>query len=334
MVLLNKDKTFASAEKMKVRAKLNNVDRGVQRKDPRMISSTVTMDKGPVDFKSRISEHGGHILALSTRDVFTLPPTASIMEAIKAMTERKFRRVPITDAGTKRLVGIVSSVDIINFLGGGSKNLLIEKRHKGNLLAAINEELKEIMDYNVTFLYDHANFSEALKIMLEQNIGGLPIVNEEKQLVAIFTERNAVELMSGLVTNLAVKEYMTRNVTMATTDTSIGQAAKIMVENGIRRLPVVKDGIFAGMVTASDIVHFLGRGDAFEKLVTGNIHEAFDQPVGAIVSRNLVWTGPETDMGIALEIMLENKIGSLPILEAGIMRGIITERDFLRAFEL
>lgn len=331
---MNKNKTLASTEKMKVQAKLNKVDRGVLRKDPRMINSTVTMDKGPVDFKSRISEHGGHILALSTRDVFTLPPTASIMEAIKAMTERKFRRVPITDAGTKRLEGIVSSVDIIDFLGGGSKNLLIEKRHKGNLMAAINEDLKEIMDYDVTFVYDNANFSEALKIMLEKNRGGLPVLNEEKQLVAIFTERNAVEMMKGLVTNLTVEDYMTRNVTMATTDTTIGQAAKTMVKNGIRRLPVVKDGIFAGMVTASDIVHFIGGGDAFEKLVTGNIHEAFDQPVGSIVSRNLIWTGPETNMGMALEIMLEKKIGSLPILEAGIMRGIITERDFLRSFEL
>lgn len=331
---MNKNKTFASAEKMKVHAKLNKVDRGVQRKDPRMRSSTVTMDKGPVDFKSRISAKGGHILAFSTKEVFTLPPTASIMEAIKAMTEKKFRRVPITDAGTKRLVGIVSSVDIINFLGGGSKNLLVEKRHKGNLLAAINDELREIMDYNVTAVEGQTSFSAALKIMLEKNIGGLPIVNEEKKLVAIFTERNAVEVMSGLVTNRKVEDYMTRNVTMATTNTPIGQAAKTMVENSIRRLPIVKEGIFTGMVTASDIVHFLGRGDAFEKLITGNIHEAFDRPVGSIVSRDLVWTTPETNMGTALEIMLEKKIGSLPVLEAGIMRGIITERDFLKAFEL
>jgi CBS domain-containing protein len=38
-------------------------------------------------------------------------------------------------------------------------------------------------------------------------------------------------------------------------------------------------------------------------------------------------------MGKAMEIMFERKIGLLPILEEGLLRGIITESDFLRAFE-
>ncbi|AGF96730.1 MAG: CBS domain-containing protein [Methanosarcina mazei] len=297
-----------------------------------MVSSRGTMRIGP-DFKSRISEHEGKILALATRNVVTLPPTATIMEAIKIMTERRFRRIPITNAGTGRLEGVITSVDIIDFLGGGSRNLLVTNRFKGNLLAAINEEVRQIMDTNAAYIHDQADFKEAVKTMLERRTGGLPIVNSEMQVVAIFTERNAVELMAGLVTNKTVDEYMTKNVTMVTTDTTIGQAAKVMVQNRFRRLPVVKDGIFAGIVTASDIVHFMGRGDAFSKLTTGNIHEALDQPVGSIISKELIWTSPGTDMGKAMEIMLEKKIGSLPILEEGMLRGIITESDFLRGFD-
>ncbi|AKB26737.1 Inosine-5'-monophosphate dehydrogenase [Methanosarcina siciliae T4/M] len=288
---------------------------------------------GP-SFKSRISEHEGKILALATRDVVTLPPTATIMEAVRIMTERRFRRIPITDAGTGRLEGVVTSVDIIDFLGGGSRNLLVENRFKGNLLAAINEEVRQIMQTDVAYINDQADFKDAVTTMLEKRTGGLPIINDEMQVVAIFTERNAVELMGGIVTNKTVDEYMTKNVTMVTTDTPIGQAAKVMVQNRFRRLPVVKDGIFAGIVTASDIVHFLGRGDAFSKLTTGNIHEALDQPVGSIVSQELIWTSPGTDMGQAMEIMLEKKIGSLPVLEDGMLRGIITESDFLRGFDL
>lgn len=297
-----------------------------------MVSSRGTMRIGP-DFKSRISEHEGKILALATRNVVTLPPTATIMEAIKIMTERRFRRIPITNAGTGRLEGVITSVDIIDFLGGGSRNLLVTNRFKGNLLAAINEEVRQIMDTNAAYIHDQADFKKAVKTMLERRTGGLPIVNSEMQVVAIFTERNAVELMAGLVTNKTVDEYMTKNVTMVTTDTTIGQAAKVMVQNRFRRLPVVKDGIFAGIVTASDIVHFMGRGDAFSKLTTGNIHEALDQPVGSIISKELIWTSPGTDMGKAMEIMLEKKIGSLPILEEGMLRGIITESDFLRGFD-
>jgi CBS domain-containing protein len=254
------------------------------------------------------------------------------MEAIKIMTEKRFRRIPIIDAGTRRLEGVVTSVDIIDFLGGGRRNLLVENRFKGNLLAAINEEVRQIMDTDVAYLHEQADFKEAIATMLKRSTGGLPIVNDDMHVVAIFTERNAIELMGGIITNKTVDEYMTRNVKMVSTDTPIVQAAKVMVENRLRRLPVVKDGIFAGIVTASDIVHFLGRGDAFSKLTTGNIHEALDQPAGILVSQELIWTNPGTDMGKAMEIMLERKIGSLPILEEGLLRGIITERDFLRAF--
>ena len=332
MILLNKNKTFVSADKTKVQPNLNKPGKNAQQKDPHMISSMGTMRIGP-DFKSRISEHPGRILSLATKDVITLPPTATIMEAIKIMTERRFRRIPITDAGTRRLEGVVTSVDIIDFLGGGKKNLLVENRFKGNLLAAINEEVRQIMETDAAYLHEHADFKDAISTMLERRTGGLPIVNDGMQVVGIFTERNAVELMGGIVTNKTVDEYMTRNVKMVSTDTPIGHAAKVMVENRLRRLPVVKDGIFAGIVTASDIVHFLGRGDAFRKLTTGNIHEALDQPVGSIISKELIWTSPDTDMGKAMKIMLDKKIGSLPILEEGLLRGIITESDFLRSFE-
>jgi CBS domain-containing protein len=331
VVLLNKNTTFSSVDKMKVQPGVSK-SKKAQQKDPHMISSMGTMRIGP-EFKSRISEHEGKILALATRNVVTLPPTATIMEAIKVMTEKRFRRIPITNAGTRRLEGVVTSVDIIDFLGGGRKNLLVENRFKGNFLAAINEEVRQIMETDIPYINDQADFKDAVSMMIERKTGGLPIVNNDKQVVAIFTERNALELMGGLVTNRTVEEYMTENVKMVATDTPIGQAAKIMVDNRLRRLPVVKDGILAGIITSSDIIHFLGRGDAFSKLTTGNIHEVLDQPVGSIVSRELIWTVPGTDLGKAMEIMLERKIGSLPVIDNGLLRGIITERDLLRSLE-
>lgn len=330
MIFLDKHTKFVPVDKMKVQPGVSKSTKA-QQKDSSMVSSMGSMRIG-VDFKSRISEHEGRILHLATRNVVTLPPTATIMEAIKIMTEKRFRRIPIADAGTRRLEGVITSVDIIDFLGGGRRNLLVENRFKGNLLAAINEEVRQIMDTDVAYLHEKADFKEAVATMLKRSTGGLPIVNDDMHVIAIFTERNAIELMGGIITNKTVDEYMTRNVKMVSTDTPIGQAAKVMVENRLRRLPVVKDGIFAGIVTASDIVHFLGRGEAFSKLTTGNIHEALDQPVGILVSKELIWTNPGTDMGKAMEIMLERKIGSLPILEGGLLRGIITERDFLRAF--
>jgi len=220
VILLNKKTTVVPVEKMNVQPNLNNSGKTAQQKDPNMVSSMGTMRIGP-SFKSHIAEHEGRILALATRDVVTLPPTATIMEAVKIMTERRFRRIPITDAGTGRLEGVVTSVDIIDFLGGGSRNLLVENRFKGNLLAAINEEVRQIMETDAAYIHEKADFKDAVTTMLKRETGGLPIVNDEMQVVAIFTERNAVELMGGIVTNKTVDEYMTKKVAMVKTHTPI-----------------------------------------------------------------------------------------------------------------
>ncbi len=86
---------------------------------------------GPWISSPASSEHEGRILALATRNVVTLPPTATIMEAIKIMTENRFRRIPITDAGTRRLEGVVTSVDIIDFLGGGKRIYWLKTASRG-----------------------------------------------------------------------------------------------------------------------------------------------------------------------------------------------------------
>ncbi len=318
-------------DKMKVQEKLNANDKTIQRNDLRMLSTTGTMDIGPVNFKAKISEREGDIMAVATKDVVTIPPTTTIMGAIKTMTNKKFRRVPITDAGTNRLEGVVTSVDVIDFLGGGSKNLLVEKRFKGNLLAAINADVREIMRHNVSHLNEDANISDALKMMNEEKTGGLPILTEDGRVCAICTEKDFVKLVAGIYANKSVGEYMTKKVKTTRSNTTIVDAAKIMVDQGFRRLPVVTDSILIGVVTASDIMNFLGSGNAFNKIVTGNIHEAFDAPISSLISKDVVWASSDLDIGEAAATMIEKNVGSIPIIDDGVLCGILTERDVLHS---
>ncbi|AEH59901.1 putative signal transduction protein with CBS domains [Methanosalsum zhilinae DSM 4017] len=324
-------KNKISEEKVKIREKLNSQDKTIQRKDPKMFSSNGLLDVGPVDFDAREAEYVGDIMAVATSDVVTVPPTTTIMGSIKTMTARGFRRVPVTDAGTKRLEGIVTSVDIVDFLGGGDRNLLVEKHYNGNLLAAINAEVREIMQHNVAYVKSDAKIDDVLRIMLEKKTGGLPIVDDNNRVIGICTEKDFLKFIAGVLTNKSTGEYMSTNVTTVTPDTSIGDAAKIMVSKGFRRLPLVRDSVLIGIITASNIVHFLGNGEAFQKLITGNIHEAFNEPVSSLVSKDVVWISSDMDLGEAASLMIEKNVGSLPVFDDGKLCGIITERDFLRA---
>ncbi len=286
---------------------------------------------GPLDFKSRISERSGDIMAIATNDVVTIPPTMPIMDAVKTMLNNGFRRLPVVDAGTNRLKGIVTSQDIVDFLGGGLRHLVIKNRFKGNLLAAVNGNISEIMEENVVSLYEKDSLKEALDIMLNQNVGGIPIIDDSLKVKAIITEKDFVFLIANVVTGKNVGEYMSKNVVTASPDMTVEMAAKSMINNGFRRLPIIRENVLIGIITASDILRFLGSGDMFTRLVTGNAREVFDVPIRTLIRRDVIFTSSDVDLGEAAGIMLEKNVGSLPVFEDDELKGIITERDFVRA---
>ncbi len=295
------------------------------------MDSTGVMDRGAVDFKSRVSHNQGDILAIASKNIVTLPPTTNIMGTAKTMLKYGFRRVPIADAGTNRLVGIVTSLDIVDFLGGGLRHNIVKNRYKGNLAAAINEDVREIMKEDVVSLGVNDTISNTLKTMIERNIGGIPIVDDDNAVVGIVTERDFVRTVADITTSKSIKEYMSNKVVTASPDISIGEATRTMIEKGFRRIPIVKEDVLLGIVTASDIMRYLGSGEIFQKLMTGDVSDAFKVPVKSLILRDIIWTNSGIDIGEAAALMLKNKVGALPIIDDGELCGILTERDIIKA---
>ena len=303
----------------------------INRSDIRVMDSTGVMDRGPVDFKSRVSHNQGDILAIASKNVVTLPPTTNIMGTAKTMLKYGFRRVPITDAGTNRLEGIITSLDIVDFLGGGLRHNIVKNRYNGNLAAAINEDIREIMKKDVVSLGVNDNISNVIKTMIERNIGGIPIVDDDNAVVGIVTERDFVRTVADITTSKSIKEYMSNKVVTASPDISIGEATRTMIEKGFRRIPIVKENILLGIVTASDIMRYLGSGEIFQKLMTGDVSDAFQVPLKTLILRDIIWTNSGIDIGEAAALMLKNKVGALPIIDDGELCGILTERDIIKA---
>ncbi len=303
----------------------------ITKSDIRITDSTGVMDRGPVDFKSRVSDNQGDILAIASKNIITLPPTTNIMGTVKTMLKYGFRRVPITDAGTNRLVGIITSLDIVDFLGGGLRHNIVKNRYKGNLAAAINEDIREIMKKDVVSLGVNDNISNAIKTMIEKNIGGIPIVDDDNAVVGIVSERDFVRTVADITTLKSVNKYMSKKVVTASPDISVGEATRTMIEKGFRRIPIVKEDVLLGIVTASDVMRYLGSGEIFQKLMTGDVSDAFKVPLKSLILRDIVWTNSSIDIGEAAALMLKNKVGALPIIDNGELCGILTERDIVKA---
>ena len=304
------------------------------------INLVKSMDRGSLEFETHASEHNGDVMSIATKKVVTAPQTATIKEAAETMVKNQFRRLPITDPGSDKLLGIVTIMDILDFLGGGDKYKIFEERHQDNFPAAVNEPVRMIMTRGVEVINTKDSINVALTKMMDKGVGALPIVDTEHHITGIVSESDLMMLLAGVLNEEVVEDYMTRNVISTTPGTRIEGASKIMVRNKLRRIPVVgeerktphpEDDKIVGIVTATDILEFLGKNSAFEHMITNSAEEVLNTTITEIMEPNVISVTSATRLGDVCDIMEEKDIGGLPVVIEDQLVGIITESDILRA---
>jgi len=290
--------------------------------------------KGPLSLKGPPSKRReGEILHVAKSPVVTMTSTTPVYDAIQIMAKEGFRRIPIANPGTKALEGIITATDIIEYLGGGRKFEIIEQKFGGNFFKAINEPIKLIMTKNVVSVKTSAKISEAMKLMTERNLGGLPVVDDENRVRAIITERDIANLFADRISNVKVAQIMSEKVVTALPKTTIFEAEKTMTTQGFRRLPIISDGRVVGIITTMDIIRFFGSGKVFKYLQSGTIIQVLNTPALEIATKEVSTIEPDADVGKAAKIMRDKNIGAVPVVETEKLVGIITERDFFKIIE-
>jgi CBS domain-containing protein len=299
-----------------------------------MANTSATIAEKSLRDRMRGWSKSGSIAGITTKDVVTTPPTSTIKSAVEAMVKNRFRRLPVTDSGTGRLLGIVGSSDIVDLIGGGRKYQLISKAHRGNFLSAINDSVKQVMNTDVLTIDSSASAREGLMQVLSSNRGGLVVVDKENKIQGIVTERDFVEIASDQAGSKKVADLMTPQVVSATPGTTLGDAAKIMVRNSFRRLPIVSEGRLVGMVTTRTIIDFIGQNGAFEKLVKNDINEILKTRVSEVMGHSAATVERGADLKTAIDLMVSTREGTVCVVEGGHLAGILTERDVARSIAL
>ena len=126
-----------------------------------------------------------------------------------------------------------------------------------------------------------------------------------------------------------VRDWMTRNPITITADTSLTEASRLMQDNDIRRLPVIKNGHVVGIVTWGDIRE-ASASDATTLTIFELGYLLKKLQVERIMTRDPITVTPTTTITRAAQLMLEYKIGGLPVVENGKLVGILTESDVFR----
>lgn len=130
------------------------------------------------------------------------------------------------------------------------------------------------------------------------------------------------------MTNQRVGDWMTRDPVTISRDLGVGVAYQMMSLHRCRRLPVVDDDRLVGIVTMSDVREARPPTDLELSVTALHYHLALTE-VGKIMTPSPRTVEPDATILSAAQIMLEDKIGGLPVVDDGRVVGIITETDVL-----
>lgn len=113
------------------------------------------------------------------------------------------------------------------------------------------------------------SIAEASNLMKQEKVHRLPVLDKEKRLVGIITEKDilyatpspasslSIHEMAYLLSKLTVKKLMSKNVVTITKDTTVEEAARMMVDQDLSSLPVLEGDKLIGIVTKSDMFKIL-----------------------------------------------------------------------------
>ncbi len=139
----------------------------------------------------------------------------------------------------------------------------------------------EIMTSNVITASPSDRIEDVIKLLMEHNITGLPVIDEERTVIGIITEGDIIyrshelklprylaifdsyiffdnpenlETQLKKMTGYLVGDVMTSKVVTVDHDDTVEQVANIMTKYRINRVPVVKNGVLLGIISRRDII--------------------------------------------------------------------------------
>jgi len=121
--------------------------------------------------------------------------------------------------------------------------------------------LRKITKKKVVTVRPDDTVVKAAKLMEEKNVGSVVVVENRKP-VGILTDRDiAIRVVAKKadINSILVKDAMTKKIVTGRDNQRVAELAKVMHENGIRRVPIVnKKGMLSGIITLDDLLYMMG----------------------------------------------------------------------------
>ena len=121
----------------------------------------------------------------------TVSPSDTIQQAEDIMSEENVRQLPVVKG--RELVGIVTDRDIRSFLGGRILDSLMDRER------ALQTKVAAVMTAKPVSIDPDDDFRDAVELLIDEKMGGLPVVNSDGVLVGIITYVDALKYLVELL---------------------------------------------------------------------------------------------------------------------------------------
>ncbi len=116
----------------------------------------------------------------------------------------------------------------------------------------------EVMKKEVITIEKDAPITQAVEIMLENKISGLPVVKSDMTLVGIITEKDIMKMLYKTEEMASrVEDYMTTEIASFDIDADPRDIFQSLLDNPFRRVPIVKEGKLVGVISRKDLLLFI-----------------------------------------------------------------------------
>jgi CBS domain-containing protein len=121
--------------------------------------------------------------------------------------------------------------------------------------------VEDFMTKDVVVAHPEMEAYDAILLLLKHKISGMPVVDDRGEVVGIISERDCLKTLVNAqyheLPTAFVKDLMSTDPRTITPHTDIMEVAKVFLESGFRRLPVLDEGRMVGLVSRRDVLRVI-----------------------------------------------------------------------------
>jgi CBS domain-containing protein len=232
----------------------------------------------------------------------------------------RYRLVVTDDEGTVR--GVISGRRIVEVLIGRRGTSVIEEK---GLDLTLNESVNLFMDETHQIFLEDTNLETILKYVRENMAGYVILVDQSGRFKGIVEEIGFLERLRGKEIGIRVKEIMSVRPRTENAGATVYDASRRMVNERLRRLPILDKGKVVGLITISDILKQLAS--AKEAGIEAAVNNIFNRKVEELMTKKIVGIEPDADVGEAVKSLLEMDVSGVLVFRGEDLVGILSRID-------